>query len=58
MLVTLLPIVMVVKMSAFRKCIVSDAGDTVGDCDVGQAIARQERIVPDTGDVGADRNAS
>ena len=57
MLVTLLGIVTLVRLAADRERTVPDAGDAVGDRDVGQAGAAIERTVPDAGDAVGDRDA-
>ena len=55
MLVTLLPIVTLVRLVQSAERPLPDAGDAVGDRDAGQAGAGIERIVPDAGDaIGND----
>ena len=57
MLVTLLPIVTLVRLVQCQNALLSDAGDAVGDRDAGQAGAARERSVPDAGDAVGDRDA-
>ena len=54
MLVTLLPIVTLVRLEQSSNASVPDAGNAVGDRDAGQAEAVIECIIPNAGDAGAD----
>ena len=56
MLVTLAGIVTLVRPGADERTR-PDAGDTVGNGDVGQAGAGIERILPDAGDAAGNRDA-
>jgi len=57
MLVTLSPIVTLVRLEQSANAPVTDAGNAVGDCDAGQAGAVIERIVSDAGDAAGNRDA-